>query len=158
MTAQENDHGQNVAKGQFVLRRALRETLVPTVLVGVVVTSFYVALNTPWVQKYVEDLTANPRSVHFGHMFVAGMIAIVGLTWFLARLSALSKGVRIGAWIAMVVGFAGVSMWWLRGIYEESINGSSALTAAYNVIFIGAVVVGLIAAILVVRRIVRSSD
>ncbi len=158
MSARENVQESNVVHGQFGLKHAGLSTIWPVAKIGAVVLVMYMALNTPWVQKYVEDLSTNQAAVNFGHMALASLLIAIGAGWFLTRLSSLSKGAKMGIWVAIAITLVGVNAWWLRGVYENSINGSNSFTAALNAFAIGATVAVVIVAIQFIRRIIQPTD
>ncbi len=156
MSARESTQDDNVRHVQFNLRSSVQSTIWPVMKIAFIVVGVFAAMNTPWVEKYVHDLENNQEAVHFGHMAIARVMLVVGLGWFLTKLSSLSKGKRIGAWVSIVIVLTAVNAWWLRGIYDTSISGSDPFVAALNTFMIGMAVIAVVVGVVVMRRLVRS--
>lgn len=158
MSARESTQDDNVTRVQFNLRSAVQSTLWPVLKVAFIVVGVLVALNTPWTEKYVYDLENNQEAVHFGHMAIASVMLVVGLGWFLTKLSSLSRGKRVGVWVSIVIVLTAVNAWWLRGIYDTSISGSDPFVAALNTFMIGMAVIAVVVGVVVMRRLIRSVE
>lgn len=111
-------------------------------LLGFYGVIFVIAVNTPWVRRFVVDANSGDPLVGIGYWVLAALFSLF-LAWNIMRnLAFKRRGVRIGVQLALI------AFWfaWISWLTNDRMNASDAFTrldVVVNVVAVGIFAAGL---------------